>query len=214
MRCSPSTLFLLLALCAAWVLPSRGWDRAAASAYLLSARSPCIDAGMDGTGVTQAFSGLPRALDGDGDGAARTDIGAMEFASAFSDTDRDGLPDRWEVTHGLSAVSGAHADGRDGDPDGDGHSNAQELAADTHPLDAGSRLFLTSVRVSPGAAELAWSGGVLATQLVQTAELAASNALTWVTRAILTPPTPVTNRVTVGTAAGAAALLFRVKAQL
>lgn len=61
-----------------------------------------------------------------------------------ADTDGDGLPDGWEVNHGLdpldngtynfrTGAAGNPAMGADGDPDGDGFTNAQELAAGTHP---------------------------------------------------------------------------------
>jgi hypothetical protein len=49
------------------------------------------------------------------------------------DTDTDGLSDSCEETFGLASTSGAGDDGPAGDPDGDGRSNAQECAAQTHP---------------------------------------------------------------------------------
>jgi hypothetical protein len=49
------------------------------------------------------------------------------------DQDGDTLDDRWESTFGLSVSSGTGPDGPTGDPDGDGLTNAQELAAGTHP---------------------------------------------------------------------------------
>lgn len=47
------------------------------------------------------------------------------------DTDRDGLPDGWEVTHGLDPLD--RTDG-DGDTDGDGLSNGEEFFWNTDPL--------------------------------------------------------------------------------
>ena len=61
----------------------------------------------------------------------------MRFASSGApppvDTDGDGLPNEWESRYGLDPTSAAAADGASGDADGDGHSNADELAAGTHP---------------------------------------------------------------------------------
>ncbi len=48
-------------------------------------------------------------------------------ATAFEDQDRDGLPDSWERAHGLSSLD----HDRDGDPDGDGLSNIEELVLGT-----------------------------------------------------------------------------------
>jgi hypothetical protein len=49
------------------------------------------------------------------------------------DTDADGLPDTWESRFGLDSNAAGGDNGASGDPDGDGLTNAQELAGDTHP---------------------------------------------------------------------------------
>jgi glucose/arabinose dehydrogenase len=49
------------------------------------------------------------------------------------DVDADSLPDGWETQFGLNPASSVNADGPAGDPDNDGQTNAQELAAGTHP---------------------------------------------------------------------------------
>ncbi len=55
------------------------------------------------------------------------------LGDADLDADTDGLPDQWELRFGLDRHSGDGANGPGGDPDGDGVTNAQELAALTHP---------------------------------------------------------------------------------
>jgi hypothetical protein len=57
------------------------------------------------------------------------------------DTDGDGIPDMWELQFAanLGILNGA------GDNDGDGATNAEEFQADTNPLDAGSRLRVTTI---------------------------------------------------------------------
>jgi hypothetical protein len=53
------------------------------------------------------------------------------------DTDNDGMPDAWEIAHGLNPNSPADATL---DSDHDGMTNASEYVAGTDPQDAGSRL--------------------------------------------------------------------------
>ena len=53
--------------------------------------------------------------------------------ATISDADGDGLPDGWEVLNGLDPYSGEGANGATGDLDGDGVSNALELAYGTNP---------------------------------------------------------------------------------
>jgi hypothetical protein len=68
-----------------------------------------------------------------------------EFVSA--DTDGDGLPDQWEVAHGLDPFSSD----ADADPDDDGQTNAQEYLAGTDPRDPSDRLELRNVGIVPSA---------------------------------------------------------------
>ncbi len=49
------------------------------------------------------------------------------------DTDADGLGNAFEGRFGLNAASDTGADGANGDPDGDGRTNAEEQLAGTHP---------------------------------------------------------------------------------
>jgi len=56
------------------------------------------------------------------------------------DTDADGLPDGWEVTHLLNPLLATADDGAAGDPDHDGFANLSEYLAGTNPRDARSAL--------------------------------------------------------------------------
>ena len=57
------------------------------------------------------------------------------------DTDNDGMPDAWELLHGLNAS----LDDSALDPDGDGISNKNEHAAATDPLSVASSLGITAL---------------------------------------------------------------------
>lgn len=57
------------------------------------------------------------------------------------DDDLDGLPSAWESQFGLDASSPDGSNGAEGDPDADGDTNAEELAAGTHPRGTESRYF-------------------------------------------------------------------------
>jgi uncharacterized repeat protein (TIGR03803 family) len=57
------------------------------------------------------------------------------------DSDGDGLPNTWETRYGFDTSGGGGNDGAAGDPDGDGRTNAEELAAGTHPRGFVTRLF-------------------------------------------------------------------------
>ena len=94
----------------------------------------------------------PAAADGSGLSLQRVDLSAFGSeptnwtAQAPSpgvpaDTDGDGLPDAWELAHGLSPMEADAAV----DSDGDGHSNLSEYLAGTHPREAASALKITGV---------------------------------------------------------------------
>ncbi len=71
------------------------------------------------------------------------------------DADADGLPDPWEERVGLSTTSADGDAGPDGDPDGDGRTNAQEYAEATHPSGRESRYFAEGATIPPFAMRLA-----------------------------------------------------------
>ncbi len=59
-------------------------------------------------------------------------------ATDIVDADMDGLPSVWEYNYGLDWLSSTSPNGAPHDPDSDGLTNAQELAAGTDPRDADS----------------------------------------------------------------------------
>lgn len=61
------------------------------------------------------------------------------------DSDSDGLPDAWELAHGLNEIDPGGENGPYGDPDLDGLSNLQEFLAGTNPRDAQSYLKIESI---------------------------------------------------------------------
>ena len=61
------------------------------------------------------------------------------------DADNDGMPDAWEILHGLNPSLNDAAS----DADGDGVSNAKEYPAGTDPLDPSSWLAVTQITAGP-----------------------------------------------------------------
>ena len=97
----------------------------------------------DGFGEDKNFNGF---IDGDTNGNRSHNPGEQwsETDPLNRDTDGDGLPDGWENQYGLDPLdsgtfslrtggAGNPNNGASGDPDGDGFTNAQELASGTHP---------------------------------------------------------------------------------
>jgi len=126
----------------------------ATSNYHLSATSPCIDAGTNVSAIatnftfvlTNDFDGLPRPLDGNGDGLARFDIGAYEFILSSADSNGDGIPDGWTRQFGLDPTDPTVAAGN---PDEDLHTTYDEWVADTDPTNPLSYFHIVSITNRP-----------------------------------------------------------------
>lgn len=112
----------------------------------LSAGSPCIDAGTNAmalvssnwsASVTNDYYGMPRPLDGNGDGTAQYDIGAHEFLLPSADSNGDGIPDGWALTFGFSPLDNSVSTN---DVDGDRMTTWAEFVAGTNPTNATSLL--------------------------------------------------------------------------
>jgi len=111
--------------------------------YRLTYGSPCIDAGTDLSGqFTTDLLGLPRPLDGDGDGVPAFDVGAYEFDL------RTIVPPEWFAQYGLDAGD-PHVLSLN--PDLDVHTSFQEWVADTNPTNGLSFLRIESLAAGPPA---------------------------------------------------------------
>jgi hypothetical protein len=119
------------------------------------------------------------------------------------DADGDGLVNGWEQQHfGDPVIALASAD-----QDEDGASNLQEQAAGTDPNAAASVLQFTGVRVESGQVFLDWIGGQSARQVLQQASDVNGP---WNAIYTNTPPTAVSNSITIALPV-ASASLFRIQ---
>ncbi|MGE3312499.1 MAG: PKD domain-containing protein, partial [Limisphaerales bacterium] len=109
--------------------------------YRLRSDSSCIDAGSDLSHLlADDLDGRLRPVDGDLDGFAAFDLGAYEYDPETADSNGDGIPDSWYLTHGLDAAD-PEVGGED--PDRDGMTTQYEWTAGTDPSDPDSALRLT-----------------------------------------------------------------------
>ena len=82
------------------------------------------------------------------------------------DSDQDGLPDAWELAHGLNPLLDDAAE----DPDGDGASNTHEFLAGTLPKAAASNLRLRLALGQAGQLEVVFTMRAGRSYMLQSAD--------------------------------------------
>jgi len=113
---------------------------AAGGDFRLRYGSPCIDAGALEASTASDLAGLPRPLDGNGDGTALPDMGAYEFDL------RTVVSADWFTDHGLDANDPYVLSLN---PDQDGQTSFQEWLAGTDPRDQQSFFRIEAVETGP-----------------------------------------------------------------
>ncbi len=88
---------------------------------------------------------------------------APSAQAAARDTDRDGMPNRWERAHGLDWRK-ANAGG---DPDRDGISNIKEFRLGQHPRRADAAPACTALEIALGATDPSECGSTSVTHLLR-----------------------------------------------
>jgi len=82
-------------------------------------------------GFTNAFYLAAQILDSDSDGLSDAQEALVHHTNpADADSDHDGLPDGWEVSHGLNPLNSSSPND---DPDGDGYDNFEEYVLGQNP---------------------------------------------------------------------------------
>ena len=85
--------------------------------------------------------------DPDGDGLSNLEEFKEGTDPESPDTDGDGLPDGWEVSYGLDPTRNIGVNSGDGDWDGDGFTNYEELVNNTSPVDETSKPALSTLEI-------------------------------------------------------------------
>jgi len=112
--------------------------------------------------------------------AAAPTAGAANPGGGSTDDDGDGLPNDWELAHGLDPARAVGDDGAAGDPDGDGLTNLEEYLTGTHPRDSGSSLRIESIVLSGGLPRLQFTAVAGRTYSLQyQTNVAATTWMTW-----------------------------------
>jgi predicted phosphodiesterase len=114
---------------------------------------------FDATNQTRQLDTAVLGASLEGSGLAPVSLGAVRVRLAFPpnlDTDGDGLLDNWEIAFDLNPNSSNGQHGAGGDPDNDGHSNAQEQMAGTDPRDGNSVLRLSLTPVDAAFYRIGW----------------------------------------------------------
>ncbi|MDI6774057.1 MAG: matrixin family metalloprotease [Verrucomicrobiota bacterium] len=96
---------------------------------------------FDDGGTTAEDFGEPQDWLNDWASAAVLDgcaFATNQFAPLDKDSDGDGMPDLWEMAHGLDPYGATSPNGAWGDPDRDGLNNISEYWAGTDPMDSDS----------------------------------------------------------------------------
>jgi hypothetical protein len=97
------------------------------------------------------------------------------------------------VRQGLNPILGTGDDGGDGDPDGDGFKNREEMLADTNPKDNESVLSIVGISQTGTGVTIRVKGGVQARRLLQFKPGLTDTAAQWTAISTAGPPTSVTN---------------------